>query len=184
MAVTQRCERKTPICSRRRAPDQASARKPSSTPSALSKPSSSPAAHPHELCLCSSSAGIGAELPCAARSRVRPTNQCACLPPSTCRSCHPRRSSATHSTSMLRDPAAVRLIEAGSFNVPTWHLVSRGLCLRGLWGWVEAKVKRFLELWDGGVSFKGVTPCRILLCGWTLASAETDFETRPVTEYS
>ena len=38
-----------------------SARAPSSTPSAPSKPSSSPAAHPHELCLDSSSAGIDAK---------------------------------------------------------------------------------------------------------------------------
>ena len=29
----------------------------------------------------------------------------------------------------------------------------------------------------------GVTPCRILLRGWTLAGAETDFEAKLVTQY-
>ena len=32
--------------------------------------------------------------------------------------------------------------------------MSRGLWLRGLWGWVEAKLKRLLQFWDGGVRRK------------------------------
>ena len=56
-----------------------------------------------------------------------------------------------HSFNLNAEGSSGRPLEAGYFNVPTWHLVSRGMWLRGLWSWVEAKVKRLLELWDGGV---------------------------------
>ena len=56
-----------------------------------------------------------------------------------------------HAFNLNAEGSSGRPLEAGYFNVPTWHLVSRGMWLRGLWSWVEAKVKRLLELWDGGV---------------------------------
>ena len=56
-----------------------------------------------------------------------------------------------HSFNLNAEGSSGRPLEAGYFNVPTYHLVSRGLWLRGLWSWREAKIKRFHELWDGGV---------------------------------
>ena len=53
-----------------------------------------------------------------------------------------------HSFNLNAEGSSGRPLEAGYFNVPTWHLVSRGLWLRGLWSWREAKVKRFLQSWD------------------------------------
>jgi hypothetical protein len=40
--------------------------------------------------------------------------------------------------------------------------------LRGLWGWVEAKVKRSFQLWDGGVLFKIVLKSKRSygVCDW------------------
>ena len=59
-----------------------------------------------------------------------------------------------HSFNLNAEGSSGRPLEAGYFNVPTWHLVSRGMWLRGLWSWREAKVKRVLKLWDGGVNHK------------------------------
>ena len=56
-----------------------------------------------------------------------------------------------HSFNLNAEGSCGRPLEAGYFNVPTWHLVSRRLWLRGLWSWREAKVKRFLQSWDEGV---------------------------------
>ena len=60
-----------------------------------------------------------------------------------------------HSFNLNAEGSSGRPLEAGYFNVPTKHLVSRGLWLRSLWGWVEAKVKRVVQLWDGGVGKRG-----------------------------
>ena len=58
-----------------------------------------------------------------------------------------------HAFNLNAEEPSGRPLEAGHFDVPTYHLVvSRGMWLRGLWGWVEVKVKRLLQLWDGGVS--------------------------------
>ena len=56
-----------------------------------------------------------------------------------------------HSFNLNAEGSSGRPLEAGHFNVPTWHPVSRGVWLRGLWSWREAKVKRLLQLWDEGV---------------------------------
>ena len=56
-----------------------------------------------------------------------------------------------HSFNLNAEGSSGRPLEAGHFNVPTWHPVSRRMWLRGLWSWREAKVKRLLQLWDGGV---------------------------------
>ena len=56
-----------------------------------------------------------------------------------------------HSFNLNAEGSSGGPLEAGYFNVPTWHLVSRGMWLRGLWSWREAKVKRLFQLSDGGV---------------------------------
>ena len=56
-----------------------------------------------------------------------------------------------HSFNLNAEGSSGRPLEAGYFNVPTWHLVSRGMWLRGLWSWREAKVKRSFQYPDGGV---------------------------------
>jgi len=38
-----------------------------------------------------------------------------------------------HSFNLNAEGFSGRSLEAGYFNVPTWHLVSRGMWLRGLW---------------------------------------------------
>ena len=40
-----------------------------------------------------------------------------------------------HAFNLNAEGTSGRPLEAGHFNVPTWHLVSRRLWLRGLWSW-------------------------------------------------
>ena len=51
-----------------------------------------------------------------------------------------------HAFNLNAEGSSGRPLDAVYFNVPTYNPVSRGLWLRGLWGLLEAKEKRVLQL--------------------------------------